>query len=182
MRMLKDGLISIVAAVRHRPQVMAIPDFGPCRWRFGRSGMEGQVGPLRTRGCGPAARTPRNLDPREAGWGPTCDRLFSLARSRRWARLGAPIARALLCKAPSKYRSGRDAPVDPCGRGSRDGRTRGQLQSAAPRLTGGSSSASAGFRCRSRSWGWQGDRVCRKGVREAGGPGRSASRRAGCQS
>jgi hypothetical protein len=40
---------------------------------------KGRWDPLRTRGCGPAARTPRNLDPREAGWGPTCDRLFSLA-------------------------------------------------------------------------------------------------------
>lgn len=50
MRMLKDGLISIVAAVRHRPQVMAIPDFGPCRWRLGHGGMEGQVGPFEDAG------------------------------------------------------------------------------------------------------------------------------------
>ena len=30
--------------------------------------MEGQVEPVRTPGRGPAARTPRNLDPRETGW------------------------------------------------------------------------------------------------------------------
>jgi hypothetical protein len=47
--------------------------------------MEGQVGPWRTRGCGPAARTPRNLDPREAGWGPTCDCLFACPCSGRSA-------------------------------------------------------------------------------------------------
>src|SRR5262245_46290729 len=41
--------------------------------------MKAQVGPGRTRGCEPAAHTPRNLDPREAGWGPTCDCLLSLA-------------------------------------------------------------------------------------------------------
>jgi hypothetical protein len=44
--------------------------------------MEGQVGPWRTRGYGPAARTPRNLDPREAGWGPTCNRRGELALQR----------------------------------------------------------------------------------------------------
>jgi hypothetical protein len=54
------------------------PPLGPAAGGWGRGGMEGQVGPWRTRGCGPAARTPRNLDPREAGWGPTCDCLFSL--------------------------------------------------------------------------------------------------------
>jgi hypothetical protein len=56
------------------------------------------------------------------------------------------------------------------------------LTALIPGLAGASPSASAGFRYGSRSWGWQCDRVCRKGVREAGEPGRSASRRAGCRS
>jgi hypothetical protein len=56
------------------------------------------------------------------------------------------------------------------------------LTALIPGLAGASLSASAGFRYGSRSWGWQCDRVCRKGVREAGEPGRSASRRAGCRS
>ena len=50
MRVLTDGLIGISGAACHRPQVAAMPDFRPCRWRVGRGGMEGQVGPLEDAG------------------------------------------------------------------------------------------------------------------------------------
>jgi len=88
---------------------------GPAAGRWAAVVWKGRWDPWRTRGCGPAARTPRNLDPREAGWGPTCDRLFSVTRphARRTPSTDGAFPRAAVRARQRAGGTGAHAPIRP---------------------------------------------------------------------
>ena len=117
MRVRKDELISIFAgclspaAGRGDTGPLALPLTVGLR-SYGRAG-----GTLEDGDVGQQPAHHANLDPREAGWGPTCDHLFSVARphARRTPSTDGAFPRAAVRARQRAGDTGAHAPIRPGG-------------------------------------------------------------------
>ena len=93
----REGLVTGRRSRQSRALGRAVDGWAAVVWK-------GRWGSWRTRGCGPAAYTPRNLDPREAGWGPHLrlpGLVLQLAGRRAVRGLAFPLVSQCVCGGPA---------------------------------------------------------------------------------